>query len=95
MQRKQLYHLVMFSLNSGLRIGEAREMRWSDIKFGIEVEGLDERIAEVRVSKETKKGQARNVQTQPTANKVLKEWFEISPHKKKKRLGLVWAKKRR
>ena len=83
LQRKQLYYLVMFSLNSGMRIGEVREMRWSDIKFDIEVDGLDERIAEVRVSKETKKGQARNVQTQPTANKVLKEWREITLYKKK------------
>ena len=93
LQRKQLYHLVMFSLHSGMRIGEVREMRWSDIKFDIEVDGLDERIAEVRVSKETKKGQARNVQTQPTAHKVLKEWFEISPYKKKN--DWVWFGQRK
>lgn len=32
-QRVQLYHLVMFLLHSGLRVGEAREMTWADVKL--------------------------------------------------------------
>ncbi len=83
LHRAQLSHLIMFLLHSGLRIGEARQMRWSDIKFDIDVdEDSDERIAEVRVSKATKKGQTRSVQTQPSANKALSEWRQISPHTK-------------
>ena len=70
----------MFLLHSGLRVGEARAMRWSDIKLDEVVEGEEERIAEVRVSKATKKGQARFVQTQPSANNALKAWLEITPH---------------
>lgn len=80
LHRAQLSYFIMFLLHSGLRVGEAREMRWSDIKFDIEVEGEEERIAEVRVSKATKKGQARFVQTQPAANNALKEWRKVSPH---------------
>ena len=80
LHRAQLSYFVMFLLHSGLRVGEAREMRWSDINFDIEVEGEEERIAEVRVSKATKKGQARFVQTQPAANNALKEWRKVSPH---------------
>ncbi|SEN97400.1 Phage integrase family protein [Pseudorhodobacter antarcticus] len=88
LHRAQLSYFVMFLLHSGLRVGEAREMRWSDIKFDIEVEGEEERIAEVRVSKATKKGQARFVQAQTGANNALKEWRKISPHKLSS--DLVW-----
>lgn len=76
LQRAQLSYFVMFLLHSGLRVGEAREMKWSDVKLDEEVDGEDERIAEVRVSKATKKGQARFVQTQPGANNALKAWRE-------------------
>lgn len=80
LQRAQLSYFVMFLLHSGLRVGEAREMKWSDVKLDEIVDGEDERIAEVRVSKATKKGQARFVQTLPGANNALKEWQKISPH---------------
>ncbi len=80
LQRAQLSHFIMFLLHSGLRVGEAREMRWSDVTFDIEIDGEDERIAEVRVSKATKKGQARFVQTQPGANRALHDWKKLSPH---------------
>jgi len=80
LHRTQLSYFIMFLLHSGLRVGEAREMRWSDVKLDEEVEGEDERIAEVRVSKATKKGQARFVQAQPGANNALKEWRKTSPH---------------
>ena len=80
LHRAQLSHFIMFLLHSGLRVGEARELRWSDVKLDEEVEGEEERIAEVRVSKKTKTGQARFVQTQPSANRALHEWRRISPH---------------
>jgi integrase len=88
LHRIQLSHFIMFLLHSGLRVGEAREMRWSDVKLDEVVEGEEERIAEVRVSKETKKGQARFVQTQPSANNALKEWQKVSPHDA--RTDYVW-----
>jgi len=75
--------------NSGLHVGEAREMLWSDIKFDVAVDGSDSVIAEVRVSKATKKGEARFVQTQPNANSLLKRWRETSPYNKHN--DLVWA----
>ena len=80
LHRAQLSYFIMFLLHSGLRVGEAREMRWSDLKLDEEVEGEDERIVEVRVSKATKKGQMRFVQAQTGANNALKEWRKISPH---------------
>ena len=82
MQWQQMYYFVLFLANSGLRVGEAREMLWSDIKFDVAVDGSDSAIAEVRVSKATKKGEARFAQTQPNANSLLKRWREISPHSK-------------
>lgn len=81
-QRVQMYHFVLFMLNSGLRVGEARQMRWSDIKFNIAVEGQLEPICEVAVRKATKTGKARHVQTQPSANKTLLEWMALTPHAK-------------
>ena len=71
LQRQQLYYFVLFLANSGLRVGEAREMLWRDIQFDAPVHGSTEAVAEVYVSKHTKKGVARKVQTQPNANMVL------------------------
>lgn len=88
LHRTQLSYFIMFLLHSGLRVGEAREMRWSDIKFDIEVEDEEKRIAEVRVSKATKKGQARFVQAQAGANNALKEWRKLTPHTAEN--DLVW-----
>jgi integrase len=79
LQRTQLYHFVIFMLNSGLRVGEAREMRWRDISFDVAEEKSDELICVVGVRKQTKTSQNRDVQTQPNANKTLKEWREKSP----------------
>ena len=80
LQRAQLYHFVVFMLNSGLRVGEARQMRWRDIQFDqFNTEG-DEPICVVGVRKATKTSQNRDVQTQPNANKTLKEWREKTPH---------------
>ena len=81
LHRVQLSYFIMFLLHSGLRVGEARQMRWSDVKFDIAVEGEDDLIAEVRVSKETKNGKVRYVQAQTGANKALKDWKDASPHK--------------
>jgi integrase len=82
MQRQQLYYFVLFLANSGLRVGEARELLWRDVKLDEPVEGSSEAVAEVYVSKHTKKGEARRVQTQPNANGYLKRWLEITPHKR-------------
>jgi integrase len=88
MQRQQMYYFVLFLANSGLRVGEAREMIWSDIKFDVDMGENNPTIAEVRVSKATKKGQARFVQTQAGANDALKKWRDISPYNKTN--DLVW-----
>ena len=80
MQRTQLYHFVIFMLNSGLRVGEAREMRWRDISFDQPSDQFDEPMCVVGVRKATKTSQNRDVQTQPNANKTLKEWREKTPH---------------
>ena len=77
-QRTQFNHFVIFMLNSGLRVGEAREMRWRDIQFDQSVDGLDQSIAVVSVRKDTKTGKARDVQTQPSGNQTLKEWKAIT-----------------
>jgi integrase len=66
----------------------AKHEKWSDITFDIEVDGEEERIAQVHVSKATKKGQARFVQAQTGANRALKEWRKISPHNAE--TDLVW-----
>ena len=80
-QREQLYFLVMILSNSGLRIGEARQLTWADIKFNVEMEGTHLMIAQIRVpDKDTKRG-VRYVQTQPNANNYLKEWREATPYK--------------
>jgi integrase len=80
MQRTQLYHFIIFMLNSGLRLGEAREMRWRDIKFDEVDTNHAELICVVGVRKATKTSQNRDVQTQPNANKTLKEWKDKSPY---------------
>lgn len=79
LQRKQMYYFVLFLANSGLRVGEARMMKWSDITFDIAVDGSDD-IAEVRVSQHTKKKKERYVQTQANGNTHLKNWRANSPH---------------
>jgi len=83
LQRQQMYYLILFIANSGLRVGEVRELTWQDIKFDID-NGNDELIAEIRVSQNTKTKKVRNVQTQPSANTTLKKWKEISPFNKQK-----------
>lgn len=88
LQRKQMYYFVLFLANSGLRVGEAREMIWADVKTDVAVDGSDSVIAEVRVSKNTKKDEARFVQTQPSANEYLKRWRAVSPYSKT--TDLVW-----
>jgi len=81
LQRAQLYHFVIFMLNSGLRVGEAREMRWRDILFDqASSDDGDAPICVVGVRKATKTSQNRDVQTQPNANKTLKEWRAKTPY---------------
>lgn len=80
LQRAQLYHFVIFMLNSGLRVGEARQMRWRDIQFDVENPEEGEAICVVGIRKATKTSQNRDVQTQPNANKTLKEWRAKTPY---------------
>ena len=79
MARQQMYYFVLFLANSGLRVGEARMMKWSDIAFDIAT-GNEQHIAEVRVSQHTKKRKVRYVQTQANGNQHLKRWSEITPY---------------
>ena len=88
LQRHQLYHFVIFLANSGLRVGEAREMRWEDIKFDHLDPNTERFICIVSVRKATKTRQNRDVHTQPSANKTLKEWFEKTKFKAK--TDYVW-----
>ena len=79
LQRQQMYYLILFIANSGLRVGEVRELTWQDIKFD-----NDKLIAEIRLSQNTKTKKVCNVQTQPSANTSLKKWKEITPFNKQK-----------
>ncbi len=80
LQRKQMYYFILFLANSGLRVGEARMMKWSDITFDVEEAG--EQIAEVRVSQHTKKNKERYVQVQANGNSHLKNWRKVSRNTK-------------
>lgn len=81
-QRQQMYYFCLFLANSGLRVGEARLLKWEDISFDVD-NGESELIANVRVSANAKTRKMRNVQTQPSANDYLKRWMDISPYKNK------------
>ena len=61
----------------GLRVGEARDMRWRDVKFNQDSESIPDPIAVVSVRKTTKTRRARDVQTQPTANATLIKWKSV------------------
>ena len=82
MARQQMYYFVLFLANSGLRVGEARMMKWSDVKFDVD-RGDGELVAEIRVSAETKKRKSRDVVTQVNGNVHLKRWYETTRYKKK------------
>jgi len=82
LQRQQMYYFVLFLANSGMRVGEARMMKWSDVKFDID-RGDGEFVAEIRVSAETKKQKSRDVVTQVNGNVHLKRWHETTRYKKK------------
>ena len=79
LMRQQLYCFVIFLANSGLRVGEARMMKWSDVKLDIPLDD-GTLIAEVRVSQHTKKRKVRYVQVQRGGNKQLKDWQQLSPN---------------
>ncbi len=67
-------------------------MRWRDIRFDVEHgksdDGTNDPICVVEVRKNTKKSQNRDVQTQPNANKTLKEWRSKTPYAREN--DLVW-----
>jgi len=86
--RQQLYRLVGFLINSGLRIGEARQMRWCDVLFDQVNPNGGDPVSVVSVRKATKKKQNRDVQTQPYGNLILKRWKDETPFKGKN--DYVW-----
>lgn len=88
LERQQMYYFILFLANSGLRVGEARLMKWSDITFDIKLKNSNEMIAEVRVSQHNKTKKERFVQCQPNANRHLKEWRKITKFNKSD--DLVW-----
>lgn len=75
-RRWQLYYYVQFLYNTGLRVGEARQMRWEDYKEFTDDDG--ERKLNIRVREDTKTGY-RQVISQPNAVKYLKKWKKLSP----------------
>jgi len=74
--RQQLYCFVIFLANSGLRVGEARMMKWSDVKLDIPLDD-GTLIAEVRVSQHTKKRKVRYVQVQRGGKEVVLDFRPV------------------
>lgn len=80
--RKQLYHLIYFLSNTGIRIGEARHVKWSDVRFDQACQSDSEQICEVRIGTQGKTGEQRFVQAQSSLNDIMKKWKYVSPYKK-------------
>jgi len=75
-ERWLLRHHVLFMANTGLRVGEARELRWEDVKEFTDADD-DEQKLEIKVRANTKTG-ARTVISQPNAVKYLSAVREMS-----------------
>lgn len=88
LMRKQLYYLVFFLSNTGMRIGEARHVKWSDVRFDQDLQQSDDKICEIRIGLKGKTKQQRYVQSQSSLNSLLKEWKKISPFTKPD--DLIW-----
>lgn len=82
LQRKQLYYFVVFMAGSGLRIGEARHMKWEDVDFSVYSESLEQNIVQIEVRKSGKTRKNRFVQAQPSARKALLDWQKETPFQK-------------
>ena len=77
-QRMMLRFLVLFMANTGLRVGEAMQMRWEDVKEFVDTD--DETKLEIRVRADTKKGVTRQVISQPPAVRYLAEIRNVSEY---------------
>ena len=75
-QRQQLRAFVLFLANSGLRIGEARMMRWADI--GPFTDKADTGYLKISVRADTKQGTARTVIPMPDVLICLSDWLLLS-----------------
>ena len=75
-QRQQLRAYVLFLANSGLRVGEARMMRWADI--GVFKDKAGREYLQIRVRADTKQGISRTVITMPDARICLSDWLLLS-----------------
>lgn len=75
-QRQQLRAFVLFLANSGLRIGEARMMRWADI--GPFTDKADTGYLKISVRADTKQGTARTVIPMPDVRICLSDWLLLS-----------------
>jgi site-specific recombinase XerD len=54
--RKIVQHWVLIAANSGLRVGEQRQLRWSDVKIELhKVNGEEQKLARILVRAETSK----------------------------------------
>lgn len=76
-QRSTLRNYVYFLANTGMRVGEARVMRWEDVHAFIDPQDGEEKL-EIRVRADTKQGKTRTVISQPSAVGYLEKVKEIS-----------------
>ena len=54
--RKIVQHYVLIAANSGLRVGEQRQLRWSDVQIEQhKVNGEEQKLARIHVRAETSK----------------------------------------
>lgn len=80
-QRWLLRHYVYFLSNTGMRVGEVRQMRWEDVTEFTDAEDGETKL-EIRVRADTKQGKMRTVISQPNAVKLLNAVREISDYTK-------------
>ena len=77
-QRTQFRYYVLFMANTGLRVGEARLLKWQDISSFKDVDGQTK--LKVAVSPDTKTGRGRTVIGMPNAVAYMSEWQQVSEH---------------
>ena len=76
LQRQQLRTYVLFLASSGVRVGEARKMRWEDISDLKAPKGGDTYL-QIGVRADTKTG-SRTAIPMPSARSCLSEWFFLA-----------------
>ena len=86
LQRQQLRAYVLFLASSGVRVGEARKMRWEDIS-DLKLPTGGHTYLQIRVREDTKTG-SRTAIPMPSARSCLSEWFFLS--EKPRPQALVW-----